>query len=167
VLGLGWDEAGGSDDGVLSESFLTGSTLFEPDDPPISLGQAFKVPGGTLESLLFEYRDAVSGNIFTGNIMEVMGGGGLMGDYNGNGKIDAADYTVWRDAMPGGALSNDDDGMADEGDFTYWRAHFGETSGSGAGAAAGAAVPEPSSLLLLFCGGLMACMLRLQNRDKR
>lgn len=75
---------------------------------------------------------------------------GLRGDYNHNDIIDAADYTVWRDALEGdGVLTNDDDGMADNGDFTYWRDHFGETMGSGAGAGSAAAVPEPGCFVLL------------------
>jgi hypothetical protein len=169
VLGLGWDEAGGSDDGVLSESFLTGSSVFNMNDSE-SLGNAFK-NGGTLSGLLFQYRDAASGNIFTGNIVETMGGGGLLGDYNGNDVVDAADYTAWRDALTAGSttlLNDPTPGSVTESDFTYWRAHFGEVLGSGAGAGAGAAaVPEPSSLLLACLGSLMACVLTLQKRDKR
>jgi hypothetical protein len=77
---------------------------------------------------------------------------GLAGDYNGNGVIDAADYTAWRDALAAGATSLLNDptpGTVDESDFTYWRAHFGETLGSGANASENAAtVPEPASSAL-------------------
>jgi hypothetical protein len=100
-----------------------------------------------------------------------MGGGGLLGDYNGNDVVDAADYTAWRDALTAGSttlLNDPTPGSVTESDFTYWRAHFGEVLGSGAGAGAGAAaVPEPSSLLLACLGSLMACVLTLQKRDKR
>jgi hypothetical protein len=71
---------------------------------------------------------------------------GLDGDYNENDEIDAADYTVWRDALTAGAtvLANDPTpGVVDESDFIYWRDHFGDTLGSGAGSGA-AAVPEPT-----------------------
>jgi hypothetical protein len=85
----------------------------------------------------------------------------LQGDYNGDHTIDAADYTVWRDAFPGGALTNDNDGIADQGDYTYWKDHFGESGGSGAALSA-AAAPEPSSLLLVFFGG--CCCLRRRSR---
>ncbi len=83
----------------------------------------------------------------------------LLGDYNGNGTIDAADYTVWRDALAAGSpsLLNDATPAAvDESDYTYWRAHFGESAGSGAtggGRLAIAAVPEPASALLLLLAG--------------
>ena len=79
---------------------------------------------------------------------------GLDGDYNGNGVVDAADYTVWRDAMTAGSgfLQNDNTpGVVDESDFQYWRAHFGDSELFGSGAGTGA-VPEPSSLVLLLFG---------------
>ena len=79
----------------------------------------------------------------------------LLGDYNDNGVIDAADYTVWRDALEAGSASLTNDptpGAVDESDFTYWHAHFGESLGGGSGAAAGHAVPEPTTL----CGALIA-----------
>jgi len=75
---------------------------------------------------------------------------GLLGDYNENDVIDAADYTTWRDAMTAGATSLPNDptpGTVDETDFLYWRAHFGESLGSGAGAGQ-VAVPEPATALL-------------------
>jgi len=90
---------------------------------------------------------------------EVVAPSGLMGDYNNNDVIDAADYTAWRDAMTGGgALTNDPTpGTVDESDFTYWRAHFGEVLGSGAGSQSAAHVPEPSSFwLMLVAAGLLA-----------
>ena len=75
---------------------------------------------------------------------------GLLGDYNDDGTIDAADYTVWRDVLAAGGteLTNDPTpGTVDESDYAYWKANFGATSGSGALAAA--AVPEPSTLALV------------------
>ena len=63
---------------------------------------------------------------------------GLDGDYNENDILDAADYTVWRDAYEvGGTIPNGNryatGGIAEATDFLYWRAHFGETAGAGAG----------------------------------
>jgi mannan endo-1,4-beta-mannosidase len=74
----------------------------------------------------------------------------LPGDYNGNGTVDAADYTAWRDAMTAGATALPNDptpGTVDETDFMYWRAHFGDVLGSGADAGQ-VAVPEPAAALL-------------------
>ena len=61
-------------------------------------------------------------------------------DFNGNGLVDAADYTVWRD---GG-------GTADE--YNLWRARFGATIGA---PSAGAAVPEPATPLLVAAAALL------------
>jgi hypothetical protein len=76
----------------------------------------------------------------------------LAGDYNGDGVVDAADYTVWRDSFGGSSLLNEtaSPGIVDEADFVEWKNHFGETSpGTGAGAVA---VPEPAGALLLGLG---------------
>jgi probable HAF family extracellular repeat protein len=62
----------------------------------------------------------------------------IPGDFNHDGRVDAADYVVWR--KTGGSL----------GDYNTWRANFGQTAGSGAGAYAGTAVPEPATLVLLM-----------------
>ncbi len=67
-------------------------------------------------------------------------GSAIPGDYNGNGQVDAADYTVWRDTFgqsvtPGTGA----DGVINEHDYTMWFARFGN-SGTGAGQA----VPEPA-----------------------
>jgi hypothetical protein len=73
-----------------------------------------------------------------------MAGPALMGDYNGNGAVDAADYVVWRD---GGPLQNEgaSPGVIDQEDHDFWRARFGTSSGEPANAAA---VPEPTSVIL-------------------
>ena len=77
---------------------------------------------------------------------------GVPGDYNGNGVVDAADYTVWRDNLGGSSLPNEGAsfGDVDQEDYDFWVLHFGETSaGEGGGAfAPAAAVPEPSALWL-------------------
>ena len=90
-------------------------------------------------------------NYGTNDVVLAVVADALLGDYSGNGVIDAADYTVWRDAMGAGAttLTNDaTPGTVDGNDYSYWKTHFGEPLGSGARAAE-AAVPEPASLVLL------------------
>ena len=72
----------------------------------------------------------------------------LDGDFNGDGKVDAADYVVWRKSdgsQPG---------------YNEWRTNFGRNSGSASGQVA-AAVPEPASLALAALGVLAtASMMR-------
>ena len=91
----------------------------------------------------------------------------LLGDYNGNDEIDAADYTVWRDTMTAGGtvLANDPTpGVVDESDFVYWREHFGEVLGSGSGAQASFAVPEPASIVFGLMALAAAVLLRRPAR---
>jgi predicted esterase len=92
---------------------------------------------------------------------------GLTGDYNGNGIIDAADYSVWRDALTASATSLLNDptpGVVDESDFVYWRDHFGDVFGGGYGAASGAAaVPEPASLQLLLIAIVLSAIARRET----
>jgi hypothetical protein len=60
------------------------------------------------------------------------------GDYNGDGVVNAADYVVWR--------KNPGSFPADA--YDVWRAHFGQTAGSGSSAGANAAIPEPTTFIL-------------------
>ena len=94
------------------------------------------------------------GTNYTATISVVSEPIGLVGDYNGNDVVDAADYTVWRDAFGSTVdLTADGDGSGeiDAGDYTEWVNHFGEFL------PLSVAVPEPTSLLLLvsFASGLL------------
>lgn len=76
------------------------------------------------------------------------------GDYNGDGTVDAADYTVWRDtldqtvATPGEGADGDLSGTIDQGDYNFWKVNFGAVVPPGAGAVAASVVPEPTTLML-------------------
>ncbi len=85
----------------------------------------------------------------------------LAGDFNGDGMVDAADYTVWRDNLGAGteaSLNGNGDGLdgVDAGDYALWVANFGNTSSSSSNAAA---VPEPSASIMLLAG-LLLCKRR-------
>lgn len=68
----------------------------------------------------------------------------LEGDFNGDGAVDAADYTKWRDGFGSLYTAND---------YATWKSNFGRSSGSAASApgSAGsnvATVPEPATFFL-------------------
>ncbi|MEN0109554.1 MAG: hypothetical protein AAF805_02410 [Planctomycetota bacterium] len=83
----------------------------------------------------------------------------LAGDYNGDGTVDAADYTVWRDneGMPAGTLINDvDGGMIGVDQYNTWVANFGAT-------ASATATPEPTGAATMVLGALVS----LRRRARR
>jgi hypothetical protein len=81
------------------------------------------------------------------------------GDFNGNGKVDAGDYVLWRN---GGPLANEVTGVGivTEADYTDWRARFGNTLGSGGGSA----VPEPAAASLAM---IVASMFSTRRKNRR
>lgn len=101
--------------------------------------------------------------LFTFNVV-----GPTLGDYNGDGAVDAADYTVWRDnlgapdsVLPPGS-TNDGSGVVDNGDYITWRDNYGSSSATGASASN--AVPEPSTAIL---GMLMLSATGLVGSSRR
>ncbi len=86
----------------------------------------------------------------------------LNGDYNNDGFVDAADYTVWRDnlgtAGPNGDGTGDDllgipDGDVDQFDYNLWVANYGSSLSSASSASStssATSVPEPCTALILL-----------------
>lgn len=139
-LGETWTEAGGSDAGVLSESFLLGSSTMTPGRVATIGG----ILGGNAdeETLTFEYRDPETGNITIGNVLVAEL---LAGDYNVDGVVDAADYTVWRDNASG---------LFTPTAYTVWADNYDSTYATGLSIA----VPEPGSAILMSLIGIaIAC----------
>jgi hypothetical protein len=89
----------------------------------------------------------------------------VTGDYDGNGIVNADDYTAWQNAYgqtgAGLAADGNHNGIVDAADYTIWRDH---ATLAGAGAMAGGAVPEPSSLLLVSMAA--ATMLFARGRQR-
>ncbi len=77
----------------------------------------------------------------------------LAGDYNTDGRVDAADYTVWRDNLgstgPGLAADGDGDLDVDGDDYAIWRSNFGNSANASLTSTA-ASVPEPTAVVLLL-----------------
>lgn len=94
----------------------------------------------------------------------------LLGDFNDDGIVDAADYTVWRDNLGApneSALNGNGDGIGgvDQADYALWKSNFGTASASSTSQLA-STVPEPSMLLLLvFCGILLSSMRLIYSRS--
>jgi hypothetical protein len=73
------------------------------------------------------------------------------GDFNFDGVVDARDYVTWRKGL--GTTYT-------QTDYSTWRAHFGQSTGSGATIGA-ESVPEPHVVVLLISGALLMHGARL------
>ncbi|MEN1679721.1 MAG: hypothetical protein AAGJ46_09010 [Planctomycetota bacterium] len=70
---------------------------------------------------------------------------GLPGDFNGDGVVDTADYTVWRDTLNSTTdprADADGDNDVDTDDYLIWRQNFGAVA---SGATSSQSVPEPAA----------------------
>ena len=148
------------DHNYLSNQILGTLPLSDPVTPPAPPqksnlgGDGFGTFTGNLSGIDF------SGPLLTGNqYFTITVPAPVAGDYNGNGVVDAADYTVWRDTLgsttdlrANGDNTGASAGKIDQADFTFWKGHFG---GMGSASLGGGAVPEPSSIALAFVGILL------------
>jgi T5SS/PEP-CTERM-associated repeat protein len=174
-------EIGGTDAGsefdtmkVAGEAILDGTlevSLINSFTP--SAGDTFEIltsGGGINESFDTELLPALPGGLFfeveynRNDVLLLTSG--ILGDYNRNGAVDAADYVVWRKTLRQGGsglpADGDGNGQVDLNDLNVWRANFGNTAGSGAGSVAGTssttnpAVPEPASMAIVIVAVIFA-----------
>lgn len=126
--------------------------------------------------LLFGLVESIDADFFADRVFSAL----LPGDYNFDGAVDAADYTVWRSAIASGgtadlAADGNLDGVVDTHDYLLWRTNFGTGQSAepllGATALAASAsqrqppaVPEPSAVFLLAAATLLtsACVRALR-----
>ncbi|MEX2307499.1 MAG: hypothetical protein WD738_07905 [Pirellulales bacterium] len=142
---------------ALNELFgAVGATTLSPGQA-FDLGELFDEAGGS-QDLVLEF--SLEGDIVPrlGVVQYAAISAGLAGDYNGDGKVDAADYVVWRKT-----------GINGQQGYNDWRANFGQMAGSGSASGSGAAVvatvaPEPASSCLLLVGAAGA--VRVWRRRK-
>ncbi len=129
----------------------------------------------------FDITDAQAGDQFAFGVRGQLGGGhsaGVSGfsfdildptvqvtpgDYNSDGIVNAADYTIWRDNLGSGFALNGRDpsnsGNVNDQDYAFWKSQFGTNGGAGAGSAS-ASVPEPTSALLIIAASAFAMLAR-------
>ncbi len=92
--------------------------------------------------------------LYTAGLLSVVEQG-LSGDYNHDGVVDAADYVVWRQGL--GTTYT-------PGDYNLWRAHFGQSAGSGVSLASqdtAIEIPESCTVPLTIVGGTIAIVSRI------
>lgn len=96
---------------------------------------------------------------------------GVLGDYNRDGTVDAADYTVWRNMLgqtgAGLAADGNGDSMITRLDFDVWKSQYGQSVDNGVGSGhVGESVPEPASasMILLAISIVSISTTRRTNR---
>ncbi len=86
----------------------------------------------------------------------------ISGDYNGDGIVDPADYTVWRDTYgtTGSNLVADGDKSlsVDSADYTLWTNNFGNTWPT----QSASTVPEPDAIIVVILGITILTLSRRQ-----
>ncbi|WP_145062403.1 PQQ-dependent sugar dehydrogenase [Adhaeretor mobilis] len=84
---------------------------------------------------------------------------GIPGDYNGDGALTVADYTLWRDNLGVSVILPNDltPGIVIAEDYDVWRSSFFDQAASGSSATA---VPETATLCLLIGGLALATSFR-------
>ena len=151
----GWDAATNANDGRLTEYFLRDGVRPVASGGELPLGKAYDktVFGAANGDLQFVY--GIAGRARVTGVVSYITSGAVTGDYNENGIVDAADYTIWRDHLgqtfnlPNRDLANG--GPISTADYTSWKTRFGNLSGAG-GISASMGVPEPTAALLLLMG---------------
>jgi hypothetical protein len=126
----------------------------------LGMGMSSGTRAGAFDVDFFAYKEG----LFEPELDDV----GVNGDYNGDGTVNAADYTVWRDTV--GSTSDfraDGDGnsVVNQLDYDYWKARFGNTSGTGS--TSGTAVPEPTTILLFCMAISLVGVLHLRGATHR
>jgi hypothetical protein len=104
---------------------------------------------GTNGSGIFNRNTAT---VFDQDSVSALTGPVQQGDFNGDGTVDAADYTVWRNGL--GSIYTIDD-------YADWKTYFG-TAQPGGGSI-NAAVPEPATSMLLLASMFAAMNVRRRS----
>jgi hypothetical protein len=177
-LGAGWQTSSPTTVNAIAQTNLTGFTTLAP-------GQQLAI--GDISSTNFLSDAAKAGLSLQYILAEGLTSTQAGGDYNGNGVVDTADYTIWRNNLGQNiTLTNENPaaatpGVVDQEDYDFWKSQFGTVGGplpetnfrlasivfdatAGSGSLTGTSVPEPSTCLLLLIGAAAVGRGRRSNR---
>jgi hypothetical protein len=149
---------------LLDAKDLTGTPT--ANDEVLGVASSPVLPEGAMSNIIDDFR--FYNEALSQEAIRDIGGftGTLSGDFNGDGNVDTADYTIWADNYTGsggtgGTPSTGDangDGAVDTADYTIWADNY---TGSSAGTSA--TIPEPTVATLLLIGALGAMRVRVRR----
>jgi hypothetical protein len=101
--------------------------------------------------------------LYTLGMISVVASPGVSGDYNADGRVDAADYVAWRKfrntSMP---LPNNPNPLPiDDDQYETWRRRFGQIAAVGGGGA----VPEPAGIAVLTLPAITFAVIYRRRRS--
>ncbi len=142
----GWEESNPSENQLAELNFT--------DQLEIASGETFDLgtlfTPGAFQGLTFEFLTEGSDTLMQGIVRY----DSLQGDFNQDGTIDAADYTVWRDGLGT---------TYDQSDYDDWASNYGATIASGTAAATSTPVPEPLTAALLAIAVAASPLIRCEQ----
>lgn len=155
IIGSGTNPAGQSEAwrAVLARTTPLGDIDFDGDIDPQDYAQLTSNLGATAANGAVFYADGdlnADGRVDQSDAATLLGlyQGRKRGDFNADGVVNTADYTVWRDYVgqyTGGLADSNGDGWVNGADLAAWRTHFGRALGS----LFPFSIPEPTAATLL------------------
>ncbi|WP_442484108.1 dockerin type I domain-containing protein [Aeoliella sp. SH292] len=168
------------DEAISQDYVMESGAIRTLNDPLLMEGQLLtnsfatftKALSGVGQELIVRFTAALNADeeVFAFRNLEISGLvelPGLAGDYNGDGFVNLADYTVWRDNLgatvdAGTGADGNGNGTIDADDYQLWKTNFGNSSGEVAGVTA--QVPEPSTLATIALAAV--CFFLGRSRTK-
>lgn len=172
----GWLSAAGASNHI-AEGNLFGSSFLAASGGSLPLGSPID-PDLLLDETDLQLRFTIEGSqSITGGVLFAPSfvAAPLPGDFNGDLQVDAADFTVWRDALgSSNPLNGNGDetgssaGIVDQADYLLWKTNFGSSlaapSTSPGLLGGGSPVPEPSAVVtMVTLAMVLAGWRRLQT----
>jgi hypothetical protein len=164
--GESWTE-GSSSATELVELYLLGATTISPNER-VELGHAYDpdVYGQGISGDVSFFIGSQGTQTLQSGVVLYVTPDPLDGDYNGDLTVNAADYTVYRNALGGVYNPNadgDGDGVIDRDDYVIWKWNYGHSAGAGSLATGLANVPEPAALTLTIVISVSCVCIRMRS----
>jgi hypothetical protein len=167
AAGDGWEEFDGANASFVGEAFLQGTSMIA-GGTRVTLGKLYDTAIDS-QDLEFTYHDVAKGLVQVKVVYESLAA--PLGDFNGDDRVDAADYAVYRDNVGGDAATAFAPGSRAPGltgpisaqDYQTWSQNYGATATTSA-ASHSLAVPEPAGVASVLVA--IGCLLTLAPNQR-